>query len=367
MRRPAPLLLLLLLLFPAVARPAAADEVDDVLRSLGSSDPRAREQAVRRLGEVVSTPRDRDRALGFLVRALVDPAKSVRQAAATSFARIEDPRSAAPLAARLEVERDTGVLAALLLGLGAVGGAGDVARVAAFARAAPVPSVRTAAVTALGDLGGETARRIVREVLVSPGLPDPDWVVRAAALLALATCGHAEDVGVALTAFREGGGEAHWFARCALAKLVTERDRNPLPLLRRLVLDPDPRVAVTAATGIARIGHVEEVLILLRHMSPTVRAAAASAVARAQVDAAYSRLKTLARYDRSRRVRWAASLALFRIEDPLGDEMVLLGLGSREPTVWAEAMAALSRRTGEDYGRDAKAWRKALKRWRQAR
>jgi len=350
----------------ATTRGARADEVDTVLRRLVALNPGQRIEAAARLAEI-ATPQRWPRIVPPLVKRLQeDVSADVRQAAAKALAEIGDPGTAAALAARLSLERDERVLAAVLLAIGQAGSARDVPTLGTVARTHPVPSVRAAALSALGALGGEGARAHVLYVLTMPGLPDPDWGVRSAAVLALVHCGHADDLGPVLTAYREGGGERHWFARASLARLVAARDRDPLPILRRMVVDPDPRVAVTAAVGIARTGHLQEMLHLLRHLSPTVRAAAASATARAQVEGAYGRLRSLARFDRSPRVRWAAALALFRLEEPEADDYVLSALLSREPAVWAEAIAALSRRTGEQHGRDARAWRSALRRWRRA-
>lgn len=369
MRRP-----LFFLLFPLLAvllslassRAARADEVDAVLRRLASPRPAERVEAAGRLAEI-ATPRRWPRIVPPLLgRFGEDPSPDVRQAAAIALEGIADPSAAPVLAARLGIERDARVLTAALLALGRAGSEKDVGTLATVARTHTVPSVRAAAITALGTLGGEAARAHVLHSLESPDLPDPDWALRASAVLALVRCGHANDLGRVLTAYREGGGERHWFARAALARLVAARDRDPLPILRRLVLDPDPRVAVTAALGIARTGHLQEVLLLLRHTAPTVRAAAASAVARAGVERAYGRLRILARFDRNLRVRWAAALALFRLREREADDYVLSGLLSQEPVVWAEAIAALTRRTGEQHGRDVRAWRSALRRWRRA-
>ena len=351
----------------AAAHDARADEVDALVRRLAAPHPGTRIEAVERLAEI-ATPQRWPRIVPPLVgRLQADPAADVRQAAATALAQVGDPSVVPTLHARLAVERDERVLAAVLLALGETGSERDVRTLGTLARTHPVPTVRAAALTALGALGGEAARLHVLHCLETVGLPDPDWGVRAAALLALVRCGHADDLGRVLTAYRVGGGERHWFARSALARLVAERDRDPLPILRRMILDPDPRVAVTAAVGIARTGHLQDMLLLLRHTSPGVRTASASAVARARVQGAYGRLRSMARFDRSPRVRWAAALALFRLEEPEGDEFVLSGLLSREPAVWAEAIAALSRRTGEQHGRDARGWRGALRRWRRAR
>jgi HEAT repeat protein len=228
-----------------------------------------------------------------------------------------------------------------------------------------MPSVRGAAVTALGHIGGMKARALVLEVLREPGGADRQWSLRAAAMLALARCGAKEDIGEIHTIYREHSGDQHWFARSAYAHVVTALDPDPLPVLQKLVGDPDRRVQVTAAVGIARTGHDAEILRLLNHLVPSVRAAAASAVAQVEVTRAYPRLRVLARFDPSRAVRWAATLALFRLEDPTADPLVLQGVTAPEPAIWADALAALAARTGERHGRDVNAWRGALLRWRE--
>lgn len=365
-RRPT-LCLIALCVVLGAAQSACADEIDAMLRRLEAPDPGDRIEATERLAEI-ATPRTWPRIVPPLRKHLeTDRSNDVRQAAAVALGEIGDPGIAPALLERLAVERDERVLTAVLLAVGRTGGQRAVPTLGTMSRTHPVPSVRAAALTALGALGGEAARGYVLRGLTGDGLPDPDWGVRSAAVLALVQCGHADDLGRVLTAYREGGGARHWFARAALAKLVATRDRDPLPILRRMVLDPDPRVAVTAAVGIARTGHVNETRNLLRHTSPSVRTAAVSAVARARVESAYGRLRSMARLDRSPRVRWGAALALFRIEDPEGDEHVLSGLLSREPAVWAEAIAALSRRTGEQHGRNVRGWRGALRRWKAAR
>jgi HEAT repeat protein len=133
------------------------------------------------------------------------------------------------------------------------------------------------------------------------------------------------------------------------------------------VHDGDARVAVTAAEGFARAGHPERLRSLLSNPAPGVRAAAAGAVVAAGLEGAEPRLVAMARGDAALEARWAAALALFRLDAPAGDELVLAGLVSHEPVVWAEALAALERRTGARHGRDVPAWRAELARRRRAR
>ncbi len=355
------LLVLLLTLLPTAA--ARADDVGDTLSALRSPDPVRRSHAALALGDV-QDPRAADRILKGLVVSLVDRSAGVRHATAVTLERRGDRRAAPYLVRQLHAEEDTRVTPALLLAVGALGDETYVAHLLPFARTHAVPAVRAAAVTALGDLGGEEARRVALDTLERPELPDPEWSLRVAAILALSHCGEADDVGRALVVVRDGGGDGRWLVRTAVARLVAAKDADPVPLLRRMAGDADARVASTAAEGLARSGHVDALLSLLGHVVPSIRAAAISGVARARVERAYPKLRALVRLDPSREVRWAAARALFDLEDPLGDELMLQGLASSEPTVWAEAVAALVNRTGEKYGRDVDAWRAALVRWR---
>jgi len=362
---------LLLALTVLAGESQATDRVSDALGALRSPNVLRRVEAATFLGGMadpaVSDPAVADRILLALTRTLKDPKSDVRKVAALSLTRRGDRRALAPILAGIPEEADAQTLCALLLAVGALGREADGVRLVPIATADPRPRVRAAAVSALGDLGGEQARRIAVKTVLRPGLPDPDWSLRATGMLALARCGRPEDVGEVLVAYREGRGEASWFARSALARLVAAKDTDPVPLLLRLVGDPDSRVAVTAAAGLGRSGHVAALLRLLSHVVPSVRAAAATGIAKAHVRKGYGRLRALARLDPSRKVRWAAALALFQAEDPLGDELVVSAVEAREPAVWAEAIAQLAARTGERHGRDAKAWRAALLRWRAGR
>ena len=361
--RPARLLLLVHLVALSVGTAARADDVDGYLSALRSPDALRRNRAALALAEV-QDPRAADRILKGLVVSLVDANDGVRHATAIALTRRGDRRGAPALLRQLQVEEDPRVLPALLLGVGALGDATSVPAVLPFARTHRVAAVRAAAVTALGDLGGEDARQVALATVRDPGLPDGAWSLRVAAILALSRCGQPSDVGPVLIAAREGGGDDHWLVRSALARLVAQRDADPVPLLRRMVGDPDRRVAATAAEGLARSGHEEVLLSLFGHVVPSIRAAAVSGVAKARVERAYPNLRALARLDPSREVRWAAARALFDLEDPLGDELMLQGLAASQPTVWAEAVAALVERTGERHGRDVEAWRAAVTRWR---
>lgn len=359
----------LLVLLGLLASRAPADEVGpyassqhaaDVLS--GSRDPAERASAAAWLG-AREGPSERRVAEAALRQALLDRASGVRRAAAVALARVAAPESRTALEQALTRERDRDVLPALLLALGGLRDPTTVATLAAW-RGDPSPGVRAAALTALGDVGGEPARAALLEGLRAPTGSDPSWAVRSAAILGLARAGRRGDIVPVVAAMRAGDGWAHWLARSAFARAVPTIDSEPLPRLEVLVHDGDARVAVTAAAGFARAGRPERLVALLASPAGSVRAAAAAASAQEQVRAAIPSLERVVRADPELAVRWSAALALFRLGTAAGEAAVLDGLASNEATIWMEAVAALSERTGEQHGRDAGAWRAALARSR---
>jgi HEAT repeat protein len=345
---------------------AAADErptFGQAARLVGSApDAAVRARAAERLAAADDEP-ERRAARPLLVAALADASAPVRRIAGAGLARMPAPETRAPLLAALAREKEREVLPALLLAVGALAEPTLVETALPFTRDA-APAVRAAALTALGDLGGDAARRRLLEALADPAGPDEGWAVRSAAVLALGKVGRRGDVAAVLAALRTGEGWSCWLARSALARAVPTIDPEPLALLEHLVHDGDARVAVTAAEGFARAGHPERLRALLSSPAPGVRAAAASAVVASGLEGAEPRLVAMARGDAALEPRWAAALALFRLDAPAGDEFVLAGLASHEPVVWAEALAALERRTGARHGRDVPAWRAELARRR---
>jgi HEAT repeat protein len=357
-------LAVLLAALPTTRAAAAAEafrSVAQAAQALATSpEPEQRARAAAWLSGAAGAS-DQAAARAALLAALADPVPAVRRLAAAALSKLPAATSRAGLERALRAETDREVAAALLLAVGALGDPATVPLVAGFARD-PSPAVRAAAFTALGDAGGEEARRRLLAALRDPGGPDPGWLVRSAAVLGLARCGRRGDVGEVLAAVREQGGWSHWLARSALARAVPTLDPDPLPLLEHLVRDGDSRVAVTAAEGFVRCGRPDRLLALLDDPSPAVRGAAAGAVALAGLRDARARLAVLARRDPALAVRWAASLALFRMQAPEGEDLVLAALSSPEAAIWTEAAAVLEQRTGEQHGRDTQAWRGALKR-----
>jgi HEAT repeat protein len=346
--------------------PARADErarpSPDVLalRSQATA-PAARAAAARRLGEAPEGRRDE--AVAALGEALDDASAGVRAEAAVALARLRDERAMPRLERRLSVEEEEEVLAPLLLAIGATGGRYAVDPVARRCDDRRV-RVRAAAATALGDLGGEVARQRLLSLLRAASA-DPEWVVRSAAMLGLASCGKPSDAGVVLEAFRDGGGGSWWLARASLARVVATLDADPLPVLDRLMADPDARVASAAALALLRSGRRTDLLRRLSDASPSVRAAAAAACG--EVPEAAGRLRDAAFSDRDRSVRWSAALALSRLDDPVSDALLVEGIASEDPAVSLAALAECRRKTGAEIGRDPAAWRSRLAERRRGR
>jgi HEAT repeat protein len=347
----------------ALARPASAappGESDAAVVVSPRHDAAARAAAARRLGE--APPRGREAALGALLVALDDRSADVRREVVLALERLRDERVMPRLERRLAVEEDAGVSAALLLAIGTTGGRYAVPVLLPRCDD-PRVRVRAAAATALGDLGGEVARQRLLRMLRDAD--DPDWTVRSAAMLGLARCGRPCDAGVILEAYREGGGESRWLARASLARAVGALDADAVPVLDRLMADPDARVAAAAGAALVRSGRTDEVLRRLGDPRPGVRAAAAAACA--EIPSSASRLREVAVRDRDRAVRWSAALALSLLDDPVSDALLVEGVASDDPAVSWAAVAECRRKTGADVGLDPDEWRRLLDDRRRAR
>ncbi len=159
------------------------------------------------------------------------------------------------------------------------------------------------------------------------------------------------------------GARTEWFARAALATAVAALDADPVPVLDRLVADEDARVSSAAAVALIRCGRPGEVV---RRAFPTrgpaegARRRGGRRRRRGARRRSAPRLRGLAAADPDRAVRWSAALALSRLDDPAGDALLVAGLSSNDPQVWASAIAECRRKTGLTLGRDADAWADAL-------
>lgn len=335
---------------------------DEAIAALKKGDIARRVRAANQLARCRRGP-ERAKAVRALERTLFDSQPVLRRAALNGLVALDARAAGGSVVRLLQIERDVTVLPAALIALGAlqVRGADRVL----VERASHLhPAVRAATLTAAGDLGGPANHRLVLNSFQMAGAEDADWLVRSSAMLALAKIGGPEDLDLIQRVYRSSGGQASWLARSALARAVAALHPRPQRILETMIQDPDIRVAVTAATGMARAGLLDVLALYLRSGVPQIRAAAVGGVRQAGLVAWLPRLRHMARWDRSREVRWAVAVALFAMEDPAGDELMIEGLKAHEITVWAAALAHLSRRTGASYGRNAKAWRAELKKWR---
>ncbi len=359
----------IVLLF-ALAAPAAADggrvdtrRMQQGLRALRDDDVQERVRGVGLLSSCRKQPECAP-AVRALQRALFDPQPAVRHAVLAALTALDARAAGGDVVRLLQVEHDARVLPAALLALGSLRVAGAEAAVTKFA-SHPAAAVRAAAMSAAGDLGGAAMRRLVLNSLQMAGDEDSEWLVRSSAVLAMAKIGRAEDLALVQRAYRRGGGRAFWLARAAVARAVTALHPRPREPLELLLADSDPRVAVTAAKGLADAGFSA---VLVRHLGnakSSIRAAAVGGVRQADLRSAGAQLRRMARFDRSRGVRWAAAKVLFAWDDPLGDRLLLDALRSKEATIWAEALALLAQKTGGKHGRDVEAWREDLQRRRK--
>ncbi len=340
---------------------AAADAktLNAGLKAIRHAEPAERIRGVGLLASCTREP-ERSKAARALQRALFDGSAPIRHGAVGALVRLNARAAAGDIVRLLEVERDVRVLPVALLALGTLRAAGAAATLKRHA-AHPDAAVRAASVAAAGDIGGRGMRRLVLNSLRMAGGEDGTWLVRSAALVALSKIGRAEDLAVVQHAYDAGGGRAFWLARASLARVVARLHPNPQGPLEGLLVDVDARVAVTAAKGLADAGLVSVLLAHLGNTQASVRAAALGGVRQAKLRQAAPRLKHMARRDRSRGVRWAATKVLFAWDDPYADALMVDAVRSKEPAIWAEAIALLARRTGATHARDAVAWSKALK------
>ena len=255
---------------------ANAKRLEAGLKALAHEHAYERVRGIAFLSQCRKEPQ-RSKAVRALQRALFDPEPAIRQGAVGALVALDARAAGGDIVRLLEVERDLGVLPTALLALGDLKVAGADRVLTRFA-AHPDATVRASALTAAGDLGGAALRRLVINSLRMAGGEDVEWVVRSAAILALARIGRPADLAAIQRAYDTGGGHAHWLARSAIAKAVAALHPSPQATLEQLLADPDPRVAVTAAAGLADAGYADVLLGHQRNGQSRVRAAAVGGV-----------------------------------------------------------------------------------------
>ncbi len=343
---------------------AAAKEMDGDVRRIteeillaGDSVPLKKRMRALRMLRTVEGPIGRLRLA--LAKTLDDPNPELRRAV-LELVRARRGHGMASFVLRgLERETSVELIPSYLLAFGATANASRASSITSYVTHS-VPAVRAAALTALADMGAEDARRLALHVLRDPRDPDPGWVLRSSALLALAKCGDPEDLLRIQSIVRARSGSKHWLARSAMVNVIAALHAQPARELLPYAHDGDHRVALTAMRALMRAGGLPALRPLLKHGVATTRAAAVRAVIPTRDGEFLAQVKRMAKRDPSRVVRWTAATSLFRAREREADELVIDGLRSEEPAIWSEALSLLMSRTGESHGRDAKAWKRVL-------
>ncbi len=287
-----------------------------------------------------------------------DSEPEIRQMAAFALGLIADPEAIPRLGAALR-DPDATVRGRAAQALGAIGEASAAPEVAKMVEAAMPRGAQTIAIR--GD---------------DPGSPADPWMELRLGLLALGELGDAPTLQKVLT--RSGAPRFDWWAATyvaaqkptpALRSLLTAAarsndplsrtfaarglgrlaSRDDLPLLRTMVKDADPRVAVTALRAIGDLGDPAGVAALtsgLASTDPALRQVALEEIARFPVEPALrdQLVDNVAQTDAG--VRGAALGALAR-----GDiEQLALVLSGQDRDPVPEVRVALARSLGQGSG-----------------
>ncbi len=341
-----------------------ADELAREAHLLERGSVSLRRAAVARLEAWPAGP-EGARADRLLGRALDDGDPVVRAAAAAALASRGARGLADAIRVRVGAENDAGALASAIHALGRLGLAIDGPRINPHVLHRD-PTVRRAAILALGDLDADGAREVALRMLDDPRGDDPGEGVRSAAAIVLGRRGREDDGSSLVKRLVDHTVDPPpgWLLRSALAEAIGRLGgEGSVDLLRRLLHDPDARVAVTAATGLAARGARNTLLGALGAPEPAVRAAAVGGVVQGRVTDGYPVLRALARRDPSRDVRWAATEALWRLEEREADRWVLDGLAASDPGVVLASHRLLVERLRVDHRLDRAAWTSELEHW----
>jgi HEAT repeat protein len=198
--------------------------------------------------------------------------------------------------------------------------------------------------------------------IMAAGDPDPD--VRARAISALGLSGDSRGI----AAVRKGVEDLHWEVRWrSLQAMEKLGDKGALPLIMPKLSDDSVRVRVSAVKALNRADGpevVDHLAIALKDRNENVRLAAARALAGRKHNSAYRPLVDLLRYG-SMYVRDEAAAALAVLGDPRAVEPLIDAVADPNNRVSLEgrdwviggATKALIDLTGQNFGRDADAWR----------
>jgi HEAT repeat protein len=229
-------------------------------RLAASADPASRVEAIESVGvENYALASDQ------IIKALEDPSPQVRRQAASTLAKLRDPRSVQALLQQLDehpdlVEEET---------VEALGDLGDEAAVPILNRmlASPSPLLRRAAAKALGRIGSDESAQPLLEAAQDG---DPD--LRRASLQALRYLAVEEAGTVAIEALDD----PHPSVRVAAAELIAHlKVEAAAPSLRASLRKYEDEAANEAAYALGVVGSVEDADLILdqaaRAKNPSTR------------------------------------------------------------------------------------------------
>jgi len=344
MRTAAALLALLLLAGTAVGKESRGA----LIGRLDSENPVVRVEAVDAL-----TRHRGPKVLVALLLALRDDAPEVRAHAAEALRVVGDPR-AVPFLSRALTDAEPTVRCRVVLTLGALA---DRYIVPSLTRSLSDGAVivRAAAIRALGEIGDPLSLRPILSALRREE-SDLNGSVTAAALISAAKLDPAK--GIARVAAISGERiEKLWFLRAALARAIgiaLDRGRADR-LVAMLDTDPDLRVVQAAASSLGLLGMVEPLATATESEETFRRWAAVGGLAQVPAAAALPILVRMVNDPEPSVVLQAAdSLAARGRVDALP---VLIRLLDVDHPAWMGALASLRHRTGLDIDRNPPRWR----------
>ena len=272
-------------------------------------------------------------AASTLARALDDPAPSVRIAALNALGTRVDP-SLRPLITRLS-KSEEGVLHIFALAALVHLGQADAFDDIAGEATLPDAELRMAALGALGRL-----KRPAGLPILSQSVYDPDPSVRAFAAGALGEFGSPKGEPALLHALEDESPRVRGVAAASLGRLKLAQS---LPVLRQAARDPVELVRVGAVEGLLRLGDNEAVLLaadLAKHPDPSVRGATAQAVALAGNRKALLVVESLLK-DQQPQPRLMAARAIGKLGGREGPALLKQTLSDSDPAIRIAAAGSL--------------------------
>jgi hypothetical protein len=220
------------------------------------------------------------------------------------------------------------------------------------------PLVRYTAVSRLGrPTGAETA------VLIKAFRLETDWVVERKIVAALGGSGTPEAAGLLASLVYDARRELDFFAASALGRM----GRPATPILTKLAINPDARVAMLALTALTQFDDPAATVTLLKlsnDRNAVIRGVAARALGRRPAPAVTTRLLAMLP-DKDPTVVIAACNALEQVKDrratkPLVELIVRSVTQMHNNDIRLAAGDALEAITGKEYSVFHDRWKKAL-------